>query len=137
MRRSITETIERLKKSSTGPADMGHRYSRLLQLLWRKAPQQGSNDQQEQGVSNGTQRPTNKEATGPLEENEVQQTINPLGAFSWRDLDSVGQFVINDDVLAANTVDFYDENMTQFSAFDVFTADPYNTHDLAARDFTF
>lgn len=38
IRRMISAAIDRLERSSTGANQTGSRYSRLLQLLWRKAP---------------------------------------------------------------------------------------------------
>ncbi|CAL3971231.1 unnamed protein product [Diplocarpon coronariae] len=37
---TIRRTIERLRVSSVGANQMGHRYARLLELLWRKSPKQ-------------------------------------------------------------------------------------------------
>lgn len=142
VRRSIAETIERLRKSSTGPADMGHRYSRLLRLLWRKAPTQ--NGDQEYTPTIAAQRQPHDAAAAPVGEIDAAAAataamgVNPLNAFSWRDLDAVGQFVINDEMLAASSMGGYDDMSQSFSAFDVYGTDGYsNYHDMLGSEFTF
>lgn len=116
---------------------MGYRYSRLLRLLWRKAPGQGSDP--EQRTSGGAQRQGNEVAapTGDMDSAmNAANGVNPLNAFSWRDLDAVGQFVINDDALASS-IGAYDETGQSFSAFDVFATDGFNNFHDNLGEFTF
>lgn len=112
IRRMIDLTISRLAKSSTGANHMGDRYSRLVKLLWRKAPKnrdlqsepkfQSMADQMipasltvpsEQGQSHGV--PGNgDQANMQLGSNEQQQFGNgtTAGTFSWLDLGATWNF---------------------------------------------
>lgn len=142
VRRSIQETIDRLKRSSTCHADMGHRYSRLLRLLWRKAPSGANGASDPELSASNSERQFNDAAATAEPEQMFPQGFNPLNAFSWRDLDSVGQFVVGDDPNPSSYGgDVYGEDIRQsFSAFDVYSTEGINnfTDYLGGSgDFTF
>jgi hypothetical protein len=52
----VNATIERLQMTSTGADHMGSRYSRLLQLLWRKMPGEGAAVEEEVLLRTGEAR---------------------------------------------------------------------------------
>lgn len=116
LRYMINQTIERLQKSSVGANNMGTRYSRLLQLLWRKAPKKnGTNTNKSPCLEHGLPKPfeINSPRFGipttqpsPFEnttygtnvpipnlgENDFTGGPTPTGTFSWLDLGATWSF---------------------------------------------
>ncbi|KPM46114.1 hypothetical protein AK830_g405 [Neonectria ditissima] len=100
IRRTIHETILRLQKTSTSRQGLGQRYARSLRLLWQKS------------VGRRKQRAENVEAPGERSATTIQHAPNleptatgyqdmgpgldPLNSFSWKNLDSLGQFITCD-----------------------------------------
>jgi len=75
LRSLINQTIERLQKSSVGANDMGARYSRLLQLLWRKAPRKnGTNGESGTPTSLSHQAGRNGNGHGNMSNLNTPQT---------------------------------------------------------------
>ncbi|KAH6657650.1 fungal-specific transcription factor [Truncatella angustata] len=99
VRRAVRETIQRLQKTSSNRHSLGNRYARSLQLLWRRPsskakPGPGSDMTSHrtsvtiaQNPSPGLFRPAG---------NSNQVDLDQLNGFSWWDLDSLGQFIAND-----------------------------------------
>lgn len=95
VRRMVNVTIDRLERASVKRHDMGSRYSRLLRLLWRKTPMRVEQN------NNADLRPEAEPITrlgGQQSSQEFDlsamvphQFINH-SAFSWLDLDAVGNF---------------------------------------------
>lgn len=117
VKRMITDTIDRLQKASACKNDVGERYSRLIQLLWRKHPGRGSVAEPLDAA-----RPTAEAAqalpnqmTGNFEQpdqamydaNAQQPSIN---TFSWLDLGAVGDFALtnNSSMTGSGSFDGFD-----------------------------
>lgn len=94
VRNLVTRTTEVLKRASAGPDDIGARYSRLLELLWRPkptAPASPAGTQQ----SNDVMMPNNPIPNCmPGQEGYVH--FSPANDFSWLDLEAVGDYVSGD-----------------------------------------
>lgn len=95
VRNLITQTTERLKRASASPDDLGSRYARLLELLWRprSAPPVSSPEirlNSEIELSN---------AMPSLVPDANYMNLSPSNDFSWLDLESVGNFVSGTHVL--------------------------------------
>lgn len=109
IRRMIQNTIDRLQKSSIRSDDLGNRYSRMLRLLWRKPPHSKDGGQEPPSRQSKTPPPTEPAQTQqglPAQQPQHERTMSTsvtggdqvlLGAFSWRDLDAVGQFATNNN----------------------------------------
>jgi hypothetical protein len=112
VKRTVGEAVERLQKASSCQNDVGDRYSRMLRLLWRKAPPQPGTSQ-----SNGnepTYQPASQNApvTAQTEQqNQINMDQTQQGAytnaftFSWLDLHAVGDFATNNN---GNMMDSYE-----------------------------
>lgn len=104
IRRMIQNTIDRLQKSSIRTDDLGSRYARMLRLLWRKPPHSKDAAQDPPSRQSRTPPPIAEQTQSddrplppPLQQSERTMSIPggdqvSLGAFSWRDLDAVGQY---------------------------------------------
>lgn len=139
LRHMINQTIERLKRSSVGANNMGTRYSRLLQLLWRKSPKITSTSNNISSRDLGT--PTSMHGhtkSSSMSQNAVSQTENfengrygasmvmpalgenqypevpaPTGTFSWLDLDATWSFATqnNNSISGGSAGEFDDERI--------------------------
>ncbi|KAB5513380.1 hypothetical protein GE09DRAFT_633063 [Coniochaeta sp. 2T2.1] len=99
VRRTINVTIDRLQRSSVSPDSIGNRYARSLFLLWRKTPHAGDKGQQNEGAGpvNGGPMAVDPTLTGTDGPSGAGTGRAPdLSGFSWRDLDSLGNFITND-----------------------------------------
>jgi len=100
VRRAIQGTISQLQKSSNNPHSLGRRYATSLRLLWRKSSgKQGSKGRRE----------SLREPPTPVQDlraDDVQGAgdkaleLDPLNGFSWRDLDSLGQYIASNSALS-------------------------------------
>jgi len=127
VRRMINETISLLQRASANPNDMGSRYSRLLHLLWRKTPMKADkigntqprwDPSQMRPVENG-QAPQGL-AMSNLETNQLANH----SAFSWLDLDAVGNFATQNNSVSgsiAGDVNELIEDPGSFSDLALFT----------------
>ncbi|RAQ58013.1 C6 transcription factor [Aspergillus flavus] len=111
----VTRTTDVLKRASAGPDDIGSRYSRLLELLWRPkaatiASPAGTHQSSDFQVQSST-------IPHRLPEQSNYMQFSPANDFSWLDLEAVGDYVSGDQLPGANTL-----------AFDSFqNPDPYQT----------
>ncbi|KAM3520623.1 hypothetical protein NHJ13051_006742 [Beauveria bassiana] len=101
MRRAILGTIAQLQKTSTSTQSIGHRYARSLRLLWRKRPtKRGSkhdNNQTSQPAPNVPPEHSMSRPHGNFDGGlQGGIELDALNGFSWRDLDSLGQYISND-----------------------------------------
>lgn len=101
VRRAILGTIVQLQKTSSSPQSIGHRYARSLRLLWRKRSSkktQGQKGDSGQAAQPPPYIPPEQSMPGPqvLEGNFQSTEMDALNGFSWRDLDSLGQYISND-----------------------------------------
>lgn len=99
VRRAILGTINQLQKTSRSTQSIGHRYARSLRLLWRKRSGKRSHKSghgsepvhqtaEPTNISNMTQHNTDSNMMGV--------ELDALNGFSWRDLDSLGQYISNE-----------------------------------------
>lgn len=90
----------RLQKTSSNRHSLGHRYARSLNLLWR-----GSSKRAKSAFTSARATPRYSVAT--TQDSRVEYgriggegappvDLDQLNGFSWWDLDSLGQFIAND-----------------------------------------
>lgn len=138
VRRMINQTIERLQKASVGANHMGSRYSRLIQLLWRKSPkaanhgdasQRQSIDTRLRGPENGDTG-TSSNLTSAYDPNaQFNMGMNNMarpnaanGTFSWLDLDATWNFATQNNSVSGGSAGEMDDMMgvdTGMSPFDM------------------
>ncbi|KAL4934319.1 uncharacterized protein BDV17DRAFT_278603 [Aspergillus undulatus] len=91
----VTRTTEVLKRASAGPDDIGARYSRLLELLWRPkqtAPASSAGTQQSHDVLMQNTNPI----PNCMPDQDGYVHFSPANDFSWLDLEAVGDYVSGD-----------------------------------------
>ncbi|CBF88813.1 uncharacterized protein ANIA_10120 [Aspergillus nidulans FGSC A4] len=95
VRELVTRTTEVLKRASAGPDDIGARYSRLLELLWRPkatAPASPAGTQQSNEIVMQNTNPLSQCVSGQ----DGYVHFSPANDFSWLDLEAVGDYVSGD-----------------------------------------
>ncbi|KAK4613337.1 Transcriptional activator ARO80 [Fulvia fulva] len=126
VKRLISDTMDNLQKSSACPNDVGERYSRLIKLLWRKAPSRGSiavpNEMPRPGTAQLSQ-PNDQGMPNRGEPNPTEIPPPSINQFSWLDLGAVGDFAVeNNNSIAGSMMDnldrFEDSSADGFSQFD-------------------
>ncbi|KAG5915166.1 hypothetical protein E4U53_004525 [Claviceps sorghi] len=105
VQRAIHGTITQLQKTSNNPQSLGRRYATSLRLLWRKATAKHANMNATTRSEPATEPPApppavdqherQDRAVAPLTSAKSAVEMDPLSGFSWRDLDSLGQFIVN------------------------------------------
>ena len=106
VREMISQTVDRLRRASAGPDDIGCRYARLLELLWKPKPTPANNTTQEAPLSansNDLQLSGSLSNIGP-EPNLFE--FSPANDFSWLDLSAVGDYVSGDQIGGPNILGF-------------------------------
>lgn len=96
----VTRTTDVLKRASAGPDDIGARYARLLELLWKPKPvpttspaaTHRSNDLLQSAFPNSFTDQNN------------YVYFSPANDFSWLDLEAVGDYVSGDQIAGAGTL---------------------------------
>lgn len=91
----VSRTTEVLNRASAGPDDIGARYSRLLELLWRPkptAPASPAGTQQGNDVIMQTTNPI----SNCMPDQDGYVHFSPANDFSWLDLEAVGDYVSGD-----------------------------------------
>lgn len=106
VRRAIQGTIAQLQKTSDNPHSLGRRYATSLRLLWRKS----CTKQPSKSVSRHD--PLTEPPTPAMDEvnrhdgislppaGKATMDMDPLSGFSWRDLDSLGQFIASNSTMS-------------------------------------
>ncbi|PGH28286.1 hypothetical protein AJ80_00177 [Polytolypa hystricis UAMH7299] len=97
VRQMIIQTMDRLQRASAGPDDIGSRYARLLELLWKPKSSQSSPPQE-------TRRTNDMPMAGPIASRIPEQSymqFSPANDFSWLDLEAVEAFVSGDQMAGA------------------------------------
>ncbi|KAL2820678.1 hypothetical protein BJX63DRAFT_280533 [Aspergillus granulosus] len=94
VRNLVTRTTEVLKRASAGPDDIGARYSRLLELLWRPKPTAPASPAGTQQSNDVLMPNTNPLQCMPDQGGYVH--FSPANDFSWLDLEAVGDYVSGD-----------------------------------------
>lgn len=106
----VTRTTEVLQRASAGPDDIGSRYARLLELLWKpkqptaimaSSPASTTN----RSINNNNNNPNSNElriAKPTVALNRVPEPgyvqFSPTNDFSWLDLEAVGDYVSGDQM---------------------------------------
>ncbi|POR37074.1 Uncharacterized protein TPAR_02721 [Tolypocladium paradoxum] len=103
VRRAIQGTISQLQKTSNNPHSLGRRYATSLRLLWRKSSGKHA-------AKSTTTRQSPREPPTPVQDAAIRPEdvpggekaleLDPLNGFSWRDLDSLGQYIANNSTLS-------------------------------------
>lgn len=99
----VTRTTEVLKRASAGSDDIGSRYSRLLELLWKQksmAPTSPAGTHQ----SGDVLMQSNSALSHHLSDQSSYVHFSPANDFSWLDLEAVGDYVSGDQISGANTL---------------------------------
>lgn len=99
----VTRTTDVLKRASAGPDDIGSRYARLLELLWKPKPVPTA--------SPAATHPSNEmHMHNPLSNYLSEQNgyvhFSPANDFSWLDLEAVGDYVSGDQMPGAGSLGF-------------------------------
>ncbi|KAK4978514.1 hypothetical protein LTR66_010544, partial [Elasticomyces elasticus] len=122
VRRMVNDAVDRLQKASACANDVGDRYSRLIRLLWRKPPayQSGNIGSAATGGADITRpgtaqvppgsaptvtfngadnthgqvpgQPAHPEGLHPMQQQHQQHHRTSINAFSWLDLEAVGDY---------------------------------------------
>ncbi|KAJ6145626.1 Transcription factor [Penicillium chermesinum] len=87
----VARTMEVLKQASAGPNDVGARYSRLLELLWKPKAATSAEMPQNADYSMQTTLPD------PVTDASYME-FSPANDFSWLDLEAVGDYVSGDQI---------------------------------------
>lgn len=111
----ITRTTDVLKRASAGPDDIGTRYARLLELLWKSKSAPAASPAAAQ-PSNNLQMQSTFPNSFPDQSNYVY--FSPANDFSWLDLEAVGDYVSGDQMPGAGTL-----GLDTFQNPDVFPTD--------------
>ncbi|CAG7956868.1 unnamed protein product [Penicillium olsonii] len=86
----VARTTQVLKQASAGTDDVGSRYARLLELLWKPKPTNPSADQT-------AEFPMQTPLPNPVTDPGYMQ-FSPANDFSWLDLEAVGDYVSGDQI---------------------------------------
>lgn len=92
----VARTTEVLRQASAGSDDIGSRYSRLLELLWRTKPSMSSANTSAESQQNSDfsmQTALANPVTDP-----TYMHFSPANDFSWLDLEAVGDYVSGDQI---------------------------------------
>ncbi|OJJ35002.1 hypothetical protein ASPWEDRAFT_488360 [Aspergillus wentii DTO 134E9] len=100
----VTQTTEVLKRASAGPDDIGSRYSKLLELLWKPktvsiASPAGTHRSNDLHMPNALSSRMPESSGGYMH-------FSPANDFSWLDLEAVGDYVSGDQMPGAGTLGF-------------------------------
>ncbi|KPI42797.1 uncharacterized protein AB675_2215 [Cyphellophora attinorum] len=112
VRQLVYHVTEVLKRASVSAQDPGSRYARLLELLWLKSPTTTSRPNATPAAPAVAQLPMSSPAaasdtqmsTGSLKmDAQGFMQFSPANEFSWLDLEAVGDFVSNDQMLQSGS----------------------------------
>jgi hypothetical protein len=94
VRELVSRTTDVLNRASAGSDDIGARYSRLLELLWRSKPTAPASPAGTQQSNDILMQNTNPLQCMPDQGGYVH--FSPANDFSWLDLEAVGDYVSGD-----------------------------------------
>lgn len=104
VRELVSRTTEKLNRASPGPDDIGSRYARLLELLWKpKSTVTALPSPQETHISSDVQLPAAIPNCVP-EPGYMQ--FSPANDFSWLDLGAVGDYVDPEQMTGTDLLGF-------------------------------
>ncbi|KAJ6137445.1 hypothetical protein N7471_003931 [Penicillium samsonianum] len=89
----VIRTTEVLKQASAGTDDVGSRYARLLELLWKPKPTSSSSEETQQNSDFSLQTALPNPVADP-----GYMHFSPANDFSWLDLEAVGDYVSGDQI---------------------------------------
>ncbi|GAB1212398.1 hypothetical protein ATERTT37_001536 [Aspergillus terreus] len=99
----VTRTTDCLKRASAGPDDIGSRYSKLLELLWKPRSTTTASPA-------GTHQTSDVRMQGSTMPRVPEQSpyfhFSPANDFSWLDLEAVGDYVSGDQISGTNSLAF-------------------------------
>lgn len=100
----VTRTTDALKRASAGPDDIGARYSKLLELLWKPrstttASPAGTHQSSDLRLQSNSSLPR-------VPEQNSYFHFSPANDFSWLDLEAVGDYVSGDQISGTNSLAF-------------------------------
>lgn len=99
----MSRTTEKLNRASPGPDDIGSRYARLLELLWKpKSTITALPSPQETHLSNDVPVP----APIPSVPEAGYMQFSPANDFSWLDLEAVGDYVDPEQMTGTDILGF-------------------------------
>ncbi|KAK2762179.1 hypothetical protein FQN54_001188 [Arachnomyces sp. PD_36] len=104
VRQMISQTVDRLRRASAGPDDIGCRYARLLELLWKPKPVPVDGATKDTPISN-SDIPLNGTLNNRVPEPNYFE-FSPANDFSWLDLSAVGDYVSGDQLPGPNILGF-------------------------------
>jgi hypothetical protein len=87
----VARTTEVLKQASAGTDDVGSRYARLLELLWKAKPANPSTE-----LQTNSDFPMQTALPNPVADPYMH--FSPANDFSWLDLEAVGDYVSGDQI---------------------------------------
>ncbi|KAJ9286737.1 transcriptional regulator family: Fungal Specific TF [Paecilomyces variotii] len=103
VRELVSRTTEKLNRASPGPDDIGSRYARLLELLWKpKSTITALQSPQETHFSNDVPVP----APIPSVPEAGYMQFSPANDFSWLDLEAVGDYVDPEQMTGTDILGF-------------------------------
>ncbi|KAJ9271226.1 transcriptional regulator family: Fungal Specific TF [Paecilomyces variotii] len=103
VRELVSRTTEKLNRASPGPDDIGSRYARLLELLWKpKSTITALPSPQETHLSNDVPVP----APIPSVPEACYMQFSPANDFSWLDLEAVGDYVDPEQMTGTDILGF-------------------------------
>ncbi|KAJ5819359.1 hypothetical protein N7474_004950 [Penicillium riverlandense] len=99
----VARTTEILNQASAGPDDIGSRYARLLELLWKSKPPMGNTSTETPQSSDFAMQSA---LSNPVTEPSNYMHFSPANDFSWLDLEAVGDYVSGDQISGAGMLGF-------------------------------
>lgn len=128
----VTRTTEVLQRASAGPDDIGSRYARLLELLWKPklaiSPAGTTNRSSGNATSNINNINNNSSNNNDSNQNELRLLtaaalptrvpdpgyvqFSPTNDFSWLDLEAVGDYVSGDQMSGPGILGLSDDFQT-------------------------
>ena len=111
VRAMVQETVQRLERSGLGSQHPGSRYSRLLRLLWDKVERKDRKEARNTATLQNPYRPGSMGggptpgSIGSAASHESPALTEPMGDFSWTDLDAIGNFAVNGSGPTMNPAD--------------------------------
>lgn len=101
----VARTTEVLKQASAGPDDVGSRYARLLELLWKPKPPTLSNTPSAE-TQQSSDFAMQRTLPNPVADHSSCMDFSPANDFSWLDLEAVGDYVSGDQISGAGMLGF-------------------------------
>ena len=92
----VIRTTEVLKQASAGTDDVGSRYARLLELLWKPKSTKSTSTSNPSEETQNSDFPLQTALPNPVADPYMK--FSPANDFSWLDLEAVGDYVSGDQI---------------------------------------